>query len=484
MTFSRARALVMTTSQVPAVAPLAAFEVFDGVADGLFGVFAEGHEEGFDAPGQQELAEQRLVVGEGIDRDGRRAEGGERVGEKSRAGEDDDAGILEVLGECGGGRSILALGSLRRTVVLRPRSSVGSVLLMMFFITSMHSSGYKPVVVSPKASLHLRLAHGVGNIGNLRAGGHGSLGHRFQQVGGDDDGLSLGEASIDDAALDQGQDVVVDFDAEVAACDHDRVGGADDELEVAQAALVFDLGDDAAAGAEAVEERTEDEHVLAATDEGEGDEVDSGFDAGADIVFIFFGEGGEVHVNARQVDVPAGAQLAGGEDAAVDVGFGFVEDLEADQATVNQDGRADADISGETWVIYGNSADGIHGSGGVGGGIEIEGVSGAEIDGVFEVTGADFRALNIHHNGNVAFNLRGDLAHLFDEGFDPVAGCMGHVKAEDIDAGLDQLGKTLGSLGGRADGGDDLGVTVVAAHGFQPICAGWLGRECSMRSRR
>jgi hypothetical protein len=32
-----------------------------------------------------------------------------------------------------------------------PRFSVGSMVLTMFFITSMHSSGYLPVVVSPES---------------------------------------------------------------------------------------------------------------------------------------------------------------------------------------------------------------------------------------------------------------------------------------------------------------------------------------------
>ena len=42
---------------------------------------------------------------------------------------------------------------------------------------------------------------GVGDIGDLGARGHGLGDHRFQHVGGDDDGLALGDAGLDGAAL-------------------------------------------------------------------------------------------------------------------------------------------------------------------------------------------------------------------------------------------------------------------------------------------
>ena len=46
-------------------------------------------------------------------------------------------------------RNIFALGSSSRITSFKPRISVGSMLPMIAFMTSTHSSGYSPVVVSP-----------------------------------------------------------------------------------------------------------------------------------------------------------------------------------------------------------------------------------------------------------------------------------------------------------------------------------------------
>ncbi len=122
-------------------------------------------------------------------------------------------------------------------------------------------------------------------------------------------GLPFGEAKFDDARLHEREDVVIDLDAQVAAGDHDGVGGFDDGLEISQAALVFDLGDDAGLGAEMVEQRAQDQDVVAAADEGEGDEIDARGHADANVALVFFGEGGEIDVDAGQIDMPARAEL-------------------------------------------------------------------------------------------------------------------------------------------------------------------------------
>ena len=70
----------------------------------------------------------------------------------------------------------------------------------------------------------------------------------------DDDRLAFGQAVLDDPRLHQRQDVIVDLDPQIAARDHDGVGDFDDPLEISQPRLVFDLGDDARLGAEAVEQ--------------------------------------------------------------------------------------------------------------------------------------------------------------------------------------------------------------------------------------
>ena len=162
---------------------------------------------------------------------------------------------------------------------------------------------------------------------------------------GDDDRLALGQAQIRRSALHERQDVVVDLDAQVAAGDHHRVGGLDDALQVAQAALVLDLGDDARLGAEAVEQRPQHQHVVAPADERERDEVDARVDAGADVALVLLGERRQVDVDAGQVDVPARAELARREHAAADVRRVLLDHFQPDQAAVDQDGGADADVA-------------------------------------------------------------------------------------------------------------------------------------------
>ena len=72
------------------------------------------------------------------------------------------------------------------------------------------------------------LENGVGDVGDFGAGGHGGFDHAFEHVGGDDDRSADAQAGFDDAPLDDGQFFVGDFDAQIAARDHDAVGFAHD----------------------------------------------------------------------------------------------------------------------------------------------------------------------------------------------------------------------------------------------------------------
>jgi hypothetical protein len=58
----------------------------------------------------------------------------------------------------------------------------------------------------------------------------------------------------------------------------------------------------------------------------------------------------------------------------------------------------------------------------------------------------------------------GNFADAFDEGQDPIAGAVGHIEADDIHAGGDQLGKSFTGFRGWPHGGDDFCVSVMAAH--------------------
>lgn len=85
---------------------------------------------------------------------------------------------------------------------------------------------------------------GVSDVGDFGSGGDGGFDHAFEHVCSDGDGAAEVDAAFDHVTLDDGEFLVGAFDTEVTASDHDGVGFEDDFVEVGDAALVFDFGDD------------------------------------------------------------------------------------------------------------------------------------------------------------------------------------------------------------------------------------------------
>ena len=84
---------------------------------------------------------------------------------------------------------------------------------------------------------------GVGDVGDFGASGERVGDHALEHMGGDDDGFHRGDALLDDSPLNNGEFLVGAFDAEIAASDHDGIGGGDDAEDIFDGELVFDLGD-------------------------------------------------------------------------------------------------------------------------------------------------------------------------------------------------------------------------------------------------
>ena len=420
-----------------------------------------------------------FFICESVDGDAFGAEGAEGVAEEAAAGEDDDAGTLELLGEDGGGAKHFGLGLGEVDVFVEDAFVVRLGAGDDFFH---HVDALEGVEAGGGfAGEHDgigALADGVGDVRDFGAGGHGGGDHRLEEVSGDDDGLALGEAGLDNLGLDLGEAVVIDLDAEIATGDHNGIGFADDFLEVADAGLVFDFRDDAGIGVEAFEEVLEVADVLAFAGEGEGEEIGSGGDAGTDVAAIFFGEGWEVDIDAGEIDVATGAEAARGEDAAVDGGFVFGDDFETHEAAIDEHHGADGDVGREAGVVDIDAADGLCG----GFGVEGEGFADGEVDGFGDWAGADFGALDVHHDGDVAIDACGDFADAADALDDPIASGVGHVEADDIDAGEDEFFELLRALGGRAESCDDFSVPKIASrHKDGASASGPEGRGGSRR---
>ncbi len=156
-------------------APVAALEVGDGVLDGFLGVFLiEGHEERLDAPWEHQLAEDSLVISEGVDGDTLWPEAAEGVTEEAAAGEDHDAGVIELLGEDGGAAEHLGLGLIELDALIEDALVVGLGEIDDFLH---HPDALEGVEagggLTGKHHGIRALADGVCDIGNLGAGGHG-----------------------------------------------------------------------------------------------------------------------------------------------------------------------------------------------------------------------------------------------------------------------------------------------------------------------
>ena len=134
----------------------------------------------------------------------------------------------------------------------------------------------------------------------------------------DDHGPALGQAGFHDPRLHQREDVIVDFDAKIAARHHHRIGSFDDAFEIPHATLVLDLGDDAHLGAPLGQEVAQQRDVGHLAHERQCEEVDALLKADGGVGAVLLGEGREVHLHAGQVDVAAGGQRAGDQDAAPD----------------------------------------------------------------------------------------------------------------------------------------------------------------------
>ncbi len=196
--------------------------------------------------------------------------------------------------------------------------------------------------------------------------------------------------------------------AEVAAGDHDGVGGGDDVVDDGDGVLVLDLGDGAGFAAVLVEHAAKFEDVGGFAAEAEGDEIDADFDAECDVGEVLLGERGEIDFDAGQIDVAAGAEGAGGEDFAADLVVVLDEDLEVNDAVVDEHGVADVDVVDEAVVVH---VDGIFffAAGTADG--EFEDVADLEIELGVDVAGADGGALGVEEDAGVGAEFgRGTVA--------------------------------------------------------------------------
>ena len=283
---------------------------------------------------------------------------------------------------------------------------------------------------------------------------------------GDDNRFPLGEAGLDDLLLHDRKSVIIDLDPQIPPGDHDAVGLAHDVDEISDCGLILDLRDDARLGAVFLEQGAQGSQIRGFPRKGEGKKIDPERSAEEDVLAVFLGEGGQIHLHARQIDVPSGAESAGNEDLAAGAGFRFLEDFQLDQAAVDKEGVAGLDVGGEARIIHTDAGHAVVAVSRIGGRHEIDGIPGIEVDALLEVGRANLRTFHIHHDGHLPPDILRDAAHAFDDTPCPLGIGVGHVQAHDVDTGRDEPAQFLPALGCRTQRGDDLRVTKRFLHGL------------------
>ena len=115
--------------------------------------------------------------------------------------------------------------------------------------------------------------HGVRDVRRLGARRLGALQHRLEHLRRRDHGLARSTAEPDDPLLHERHVGGADLDAEIAARDHQPVGGRDDRIELLDRLGLLDLRDHALAPAELGDHRAQVLDVLGAAHERERDVV-------------------------------------------------------------------------------------------------------------------------------------------------------------------------------------------------------------------
>jgi hypothetical protein len=86
--------------------------------------------------------------------------------------------------------------------------------------------------------------NGVGDVAGFGARGARVFDHRLEHLRGGDDGLAPGGGAADDVLLNDGNFFRRHLDAEIAAGDHDSVGGFENFFEMIDGLRLFEFRDD------------------------------------------------------------------------------------------------------------------------------------------------------------------------------------------------------------------------------------------------
>ena len=192
-------------------------------------------------------------------------------------------------------------------------------------------------------------------------------------------------------------------------------------------------------------------------DEGEGVEVDADLAADGDVGAVLVGEGGEVHLDAGQVDVAAAPERAGLLDLAAQAVLLLLQHAQLDEAVVDEHHAAHGHGGDHLRIVGRDDEDVALGLGGFGAG-DVDDLADGELGRLLAGAGADLRPFDVHHHREFLLQAAADFADAGDDGAHPGVVGVRHVESDDIGAGLDDRLELRLGLGRRPDGESDAGV--------------------------
>ena len=139
-----------------------------------------------------------------------------------------------------------------------------------------------------------------------------------------------------------------------------------------------------------------------------------------------------------------GTELSRSEHLAADAAVHLGENLEMDDAVVDEDDVPDIDVVDEAVVVDVHrvellAADAAHG--------ELHDVADLQVELHGKVAGADGGPLGVHQDADGEGELVGDFTDGGDDLADPVVVGVAHVEQVDVRAGQHHLAETLGCFG-------------------------------------
>ena len=413
--------------------------------------------DGRDAPREGELAVGALIRGQ-TDDVRRAAEARDQPRGAPRDGADGDDLRADVDGHAAGG----VADGVERVVDLKLRlgEALGIVDVRLgVFGDARHGAQRLDGVLAGRrlAGEHdgaRAVIDGVGDVRDLGTGGADVVRHALEHLGRGDDALAEQAALADELLLDARQLLVRHLDAHVAAGDHDAGALGEDVLDVVDAGLILDLGDDgdvpAAVGAQ---KAVEIDQILPARHEGRSHEVHVVFNAEEQVALVLLAQEVLLEHLVREAHALAVGQHAAGGDAADNVGIGRGGDGQRDEPVVDEHGVARLKILRETGIAHGHA----FGIAGHGLGRERERVAAVQFDlPVFKRADAVLGALRVEHDGDGQTELGAQLFDAVDAHLMLGVRAVGKVQARDVHTGEHHGSQHLLTVTGGTDGADDL----------------------------